>query len=829
MNTAYPLFPVSVITILAYFTTWLFARWGIFNRKSHRKFWNVLLLISFLISGLLGLLSVVKVNYKLEIPGYETLMQWHVSFGIGMVIIAVFHLTWHWKYYFSFKKGTGEKKIEKPNAELNDPIFTKTGYLLFLLGVLAIINQVVFIREFISVMAGNELILGVVMASWLLLTGWGAYIGRKGISADFKLRRGINMLIALAIFPAISVAMLYWLKSMLFPPGTLTGIGTAIIGALLLLFPVCFLSGYLFTAFSTLLSSSKNKNLVGKAYALESLGSLTGGLVFSFILGRFFNALEIFALTTAIVLFVGTWLAQKQFLKLSLITLAILVPILAFIFNPDTSVKKLLYPSQDIVQNQSTRYGNLIITKQADQLNFYENNTLQFYTGNFMSSEEAVHFAMVQQKHPQNVLLLSGGIAGMIKEINKYPVEKVTYLEPNPEAFKYWKNLADSLEDFSKVEFVKADIRTFLTKTNAIYDVILINLPPPSTLGMNRFYTDQFFKIIKKHCNSQTVICTSLPSTMNYAETNALELNASLWKTLGTYFPNLLILPGEKNYFLASEAPLSSNITALIAQKNIQTEYVNSYYISDQLVKQRSQLLEARIKSVLNQVKVNRDFHPYLFIKQALHWLSHFGTSYYLLVIIPVLLFVLLFVRLNPVSMGLYTGGFTAASLEVTLMLAYQVFYGSIYLATSLFFAFFMGGLALGSLLTRKPSKFPLVKSYAFLQFLLATFALLVPLFIWINEYLSVWSFFSQVLFFVVVFALAFGIGYEFYLASELQAASISETSGINYSTDLAGSAFGAFLTAIVLLPLMGIFLTCAIVSGLNLISGTAALLTSKS
>lgn len=829
MNTAYPLFPVSVITILAYLFTWLFGRWGIFNRKSHRKFWNVVLLISFLISGLLGLLSVVKVNYKLDIPGYETLMQWHVSFGIGMVIIAVFHLTWHWKYYFSFQKGTGEKKIEKPNAELNDPILNKTGYLLFLLGVLAIINQVVFIREFISVMAGNELIMGVVMASWLLLTGWGAYTGRKGISADFKLKRGITMLIALAILPAISVTMLYWLKSMLFPPGTLTGIGMAIIGALLLLFPVCFLSGYLFTAFSTLLSNSKNKNLIGKAYALESLGSLSGGLVFSLILGRFFNAIEIFALTTSVVLFVGAWLVQKQFSKLSLITLAISIPILAFIFNPDTSVKKLLYPSQEIVQNQSTRYGNLIITKQADQLNFYENNTLQFYTGNFMSSEEAVHFAMVQRQHPQNVLLLSGGIAGMIKEINKYTVRRITYLEANPDVFRYWKTQADTLEDYSKVEFIKADIRTFLQKTSVIYDVILINLPPPSTLGMNRFYTEEFFQIIKKHCNSQTIICTSLPSTMNYAETNALELNASLWKTLGKYYPNRLILPGEKNYFLASGAPLSSNITAQITQKAIQTEYVNSYYISDQLLRQRSQQLEARIKTVINQVKVNRDFYPYLFIKQALHWLSHFGTSYYLLVLIPVVLFLLLFVRLKPVNMGLYTGGFTAASLEVTLMLAYQVFFGSIYLATALFFAFFMGGLALGSLLNRSTNKLPLIKSYAFLQFILATFALLVPLFIWLNEYLSAWSLLSQILFFVVVFALAFGVGYEFYLASELQGKGISETSGINYSTDLAGSAFGAFLTAIVLLPLLGLFFTCAIVSGLNLISGSTALLKSKS
>jgi spermidine synthase len=173
MNATYPLLPVSLLTILAYFTTWLFSYWGIFSLKSHRKGWNYLLLISFLITGLLGLFSVIKINYNLEVEGYEQLLRWHVSFGIAMVVISLFHLSWHLKYYFS---ANGKRQeITTPNTTFPENNTSKAGYLLFLLGTITIINQTVFIREFIGILSGNELIIGVVMAFWLLLTGWGAY------------------------------------------------------------------------------------------------------------------------------------------------------------------------------------------------------------------------------------------------------------------------------------------------------------------------------------------------------------------------------------------------------------------------------------------------------------------------------------------------------------------------------------------------------------------------------------------------------------------------------------------------------------------------------
>jgi TRAP-type C4-dicarboxylate transport system permease small subunit len=83
MNAAYPLIPIATIVLSGYFTTWIFARWNIITKQLHRRLWNYSLLISFLGMAFLGLLAIIKINYKLSIPISDQLLRWHVS-GIIM-------------------------------------------------------------------------------------------------------------------------------------------------------------------------------------------------------------------------------------------------------------------------------------------------------------------------------------------------------------------------------------------------------------------------------------------------------------------------------------------------------------------------------------------------------------------------------------------------------------------------------------------------------------------------------------------------------------------------------------------------------------------------
>jgi hypothetical protein len=105
----YNLILYSSLTIGAYFLSLVLLKRNIYSKKIHRRIWNILLLVTFLISGLLGLLLVVQINYGILIQHFRQFMQWHVDFGIAMSLISVFHIIWHFSYFKNMFRRSSHK------------------------------------------------------------------------------------------------------------------------------------------------------------------------------------------------------------------------------------------------------------------------------------------------------------------------------------------------------------------------------------------------------------------------------------------------------------------------------------------------------------------------------------------------------------------------------------------------------------------------------------------------------------------------------------------------------------------------------------------------
>ena len=96
---------ISLFCLAAYLLTYISVKAGKMKKITHRKIWNAILLITALVSCLLGFLLAVQLNYRFGMSWFSSILKLHVEFGIAMTIVAFFHVVWHLKYYKNlFKK-----------------------------------------------------------------------------------------------------------------------------------------------------------------------------------------------------------------------------------------------------------------------------------------------------------------------------------------------------------------------------------------------------------------------------------------------------------------------------------------------------------------------------------------------------------------------------------------------------------------------------------------------------------------------------------------------------------------------------------------------------
>ena len=88
------------------------------------------------------------------------------------------------------------------------------------LGFSAIVTQTILVREFLSVFSGNELVIGVVLANWMILTGFGSWLGHFAEKVRNRSDFLTGLFILLAILPPITAFALSWVHRAFFPPGS---------------------------------------------------------------------------------------------------------------------------------------------------------------------------------------------------------------------------------------------------------------------------------------------------------------------------------------------------------------------------------------------------------------------------------------------------------------------------------------------------------------------------------------------------------------------------------------------------------------------------------
>jgi spermidine synthase len=763
----------------------------------------------------------------------------------------------------------------------------RLGFLL--MGFSFTVTQSLLIRELLVAFSGNELSIGLILGNWLLLEAIGS-----GVMGRLSQRWGTNA----ASFATLQVLFAFCLPVCLWAvynsrqlvgavPGEGVGLVSIFATSLLILVPLALVDGTMFTfgcRAYTALTGDENV-ATGWVYVCEALGAIAGGLLFTLLFIPFLVALQIALLLSCLNLVSAALLLTFPGIKrpaaspgpIALLALASIGLIILFLPQTKESQRRaqsLHWGDQELVFSENSVYGNVAVVQLADQYTFFADGIpiLTVPDPDLVLSEEMVHFPLSFVPQPRRALVLSGGVGGILSELLRYPLDRIDYAELDPLLIDAVRRFPTPLTETElgdpRVQVDELDGRLLVNRIQRQassrpgigYDLVIVNLPYPSTLQLNRLYTLEFFQSVREFLSEQGLLVISCPGSLSYMGEELRALNGMAYHTLRQVFPAVRPIPGELNLWLASPAEtlLAASVEQLIERwesRGLETQVVSAPHFRLRLSQQRLDWFWSALDlEPASQQAINRDLHPVGLFFGLAYWNALFAPgvarlfqfvgqlklwSLGLPILAVGLLMLLLSRRTNrgrrthlPFVIG--TTGFAGMTADLMIIFAFQTLYGYVYHWIGLLITAFMAGLSIGGLLmTRRLSRKEGKRATLLqLELALVLFWILLPITLSLlrtssTSPLGISS--IQGLLLLLNAVAGFLVGAQFPLANRLasrQQDSTGGTAGLLYAADLIGAFLGAILVSVMLIPVLGITETCVLMVGLK---GMSLLLTALS
>ncbi len=766
-----------------------------------------------------------------------------------------------------------------------------------------IVAQILLLRELLVTFYGNELSIGIILANWLILEAFGCFFLGKRIE---RLKKKVEAFVTLQLIFSLSLPIAIYLTRILkelmgVTLGEGLGLWPILYGSFLVLLPVSLPHGALFTFACKLyssLSSARGKSLsvrqaggsgedassIGKVYIYETLGTIAGGVAFTYLLIPYFHSLQIalavalLSLIPCLFLLIPLWRKRQVATNLlSVLSILLLLLSASLLFSPAAETIHRLslrrqWRGQELLHYQNSIYGNVAVTRRAEQYTFFSDGIPIITTPvpDITFAEEFVHLPLLSHPQPKEVLVIGGGAGGVINEILKHPVDRVDYVELDPLLLKVVEGFPTPLTQAElsnpKVKIKYIDGRLFVKKTSHKYDLLLVGLSEPSDLQVNRFFTQEFFSLVKERLKKKGILVIGLPGSLAYLSEELKNLNGCILSTLKSTYPYVRVIPGDStNLYLASTFPGVSLINPALLNLRLKKRALKLSLLTSGHIEYR---LHPRwrdwfLKSLKgSSERLNRDFQPLGVFYSISYWNALFSpylrglfrrlervnlSLFIYLLSLSTLLFLLLRIRFKKlvrmsIPLCIATTGFAGMIFDLGLIFAFQILYGYVYHWIGLLITAFMVGVAVGSL--RMTSFLERIErdfiSFIRLELAIILFSGILPLiFLKFSPYLIV--------FLILSFISGLLVGAEFPLANKLQLhphpslphqgggskpfsssplegvhppdyrrgegrSTLSGTAGTLYASDLLGGWIGGILGGVVLLSVLGLFGTCMVV-----------------
>ncbi|HLP61870.1 MAG TPA: hypothetical protein VK186_23715, partial [Candidatus Deferrimicrobium sp.] len=426
----------------------------------------------------------------------------------------------------------------------------------FFLGAFALVSQTMILREFFVVVYGNEFIFGVLLANWLI----GIFIGAISGSAAADHAKNnlkifsLSILLLAIIFPLSITAIRFLYTISGTPIGTYVSFANVAIYSALFIIPVSFFIGFAFpvaariqTGINAGPSTQNRVQKISTIYIVEALGSLLSGVIYTFFLVGRFNPYFIAGLITfPLLIACGIAIKKTPFKTIRFITVILLI-VNALLLIPFanrkienfTVVERWRSFSQlrlDI--SLDSKYQNIAVSQLANQYNLYLNTMLAAVFPN--EEDNMILAAHLAAQHPplpahqkMRVLVIGDAVSGLATYLLRFDVEKLISVEIDSKVVETILNLLPTTEKQIIQEYQRdgrfeikiMDGRKYIKDLiedkepgvkSPYFDIVYINVPEPSTLLLNRFYTVEFFADLAKILRKDGVAALKVTASEDY-------------------------------------------------------------------------------------------------------------------------------------------------------------------------------------------------------------------------------------------------------------------------------------------------------------------------
>ncbi len=708
-----------------------------------------------------------------------------------------------------------------------------SAFFLVAVGCLGIATQLILLRELMAAYGGNELSAGVTVAAWVLCEALGAWLAGHGHPAPHSsVLTPLSILVSLASVPA----------AVLVRPalGVLPGEALSIPLLLLATFTVVVLPAASHGALFVTAAAYRTQG-IGSAYLWEGVGTALAGLACFLMLNRLpsVSVVALSALPLVVAESAGQGPIRTAWTKLALGLVALAA--LVFGLPVEKSAWAGAWKGQQVVAVANSPYGKVVrLAREGQQLILYDG--LPILTVPTTAPERVEELSLLPvlcHPAPRRVLVLGADLAVPIALARLRPDLEVTTVQLDPLLVRI--SLAALSSDSSLLPapfaLVIADPISFLRTVRDSFDCIILTDDAPSSLVSSRLFSSEFYRLCRSHLAPGGLLATPGPGSPTGLSPDAMAVLSTRLATLETAFGHALPFAADFPLIFASDHPLSLEPESLVprlAGLAEPPELLDSAYVTSLLDPFRQRALASLLarhpspliprpsslarprELFLNMVRENRLVSPgfgALYARLDSSFIVH-RSALVVLLLGTVLLAVGIagrFSRGHAFSRGfaILTSGFSGAAVSSLLIFTWQVRFGSVFSGIALLVAGFMLGSVLGAglgmsrLLIPRPSSLVLPFAVSDVTLVSCAAAILVLTHDGAAGFLVAANCLAGACLGFQFAVAGFITHHSSFIASSPESA--ARRAGVLTALDLAGGSLGGILTALVLVPVLGI------------------------